>query len=131
MKFDIPKSHHIRWQAALAVLEDIAADKRAVLDMDRYGCGNWDKPQCGTPCRFAGWIVASPYCRDLGVPSYGSGAVWWLTTNGYDKCNLWYMLFDWKLQKSTKAKTIAFLKKRLKDSFKESTGKTLTALVEY
>lgn len=125
MKFDIPENCHIRWQAALAVLEDLQEDKKAPFGMKLYGKPNWEKPQCGTTGCFAGWMAAAPYCRELGLERANQSSDWLLGvqfSNG-----LFYQLFSFNLQKRSRAETLAFLKAKLKRIFMESTGKTLTA----
>lgn len=126
MKFDIPENCHIRWQAALAVLEDLQEDKKAPFGMRLYGNPNWEKPQCGTVGCFAGWMNAAPYCRELGLEWAGDSPVWLLDAALFGD-ELFDQLFSYTLRKRGRAKTLAFLKKQLKSIFKESTGKRLIA----
>ncbi len=126
MRFDIPENCHIRWQAALAVLEDLQEDTKAPFGMYIYGAPNWENPKCGTVGCFAGWMAAAPYCYALGLTSAVWGEDWLL---GYS-CNppkLFEQIFAPHLMKKSRAKTLAFLKARLKRIFKNSTGKILIA----
>jgi hypothetical protein len=134
MKFDIPKECHIRWQAALAVLEDLQEDEEAPFDQGRYADNRtlWEKTNgCGTAACFAGYISVAPYCKALDYPKNDRGycAVNWLVSNlSYDDMqNLYGHIFHHEIDEGSRAKTLAFLEKRLKTIFKNSTGKNLVA----
>ena len=136
MKFNIPEYCEIRWQAALAVLEDLQEDKDAPFTMSQWADTEtlWEKTNgCGTAACFAGYISVSPYCKKLGYPKndHGKKAVNWLLplSNAYWWWDhyLFPELFAEKLQKGSRAKTLAFLEKRIKKIFKDSTGKGLVA----
>ena len=136
MKFDIPKHCYIRWQAALAVLEDLQDDPDTRLNMDQWGeRNNWHNPKCGTSGCYAGWMASAPYCQALGI-GYPRMIYRWLldidtpSDNdnwGYEKDPLFQQLFHWKLAKGNQEKTLQFLEQRLKSIFKKSTGKELVA----
>jgi len=136
MKFYIPKHCHIRWQAALAVLEDLQEDKKAPFDMDEWADAQtlWEKTNgCGSAACYAGYISVSPYCRKLGFPKGDRGprVIGWLLDNPnsgwvFDE-PLYEHLFRPELNQGSRAKTLEFLERRLKKSFKESTGKNLVA----
>lgn len=135
MKFDIPEHCHVRWQAALAVLEDLQEDKKSPFDMRRWADSGtiWEKTNgCGTAACFGGYISVAPYCLKLGFPktNYGSDASNWLL----DKHHFWgednplhSYLFDSEIGSGSRKRTLAFLEKRIKKIFKESTGKNLVA----
>lgn len=127
MRFDIPENCHIRWQAALAVLEDLQEDARAPFDMTEYGEPNWDNPRCGTTGCFAGWMSEAPYCRVLGLTSPMIAEYWLLDNSLSSPPRLYEKIFSEDLDQATRGKTLSMLKYRLKSIFKESTGKTLTA----
>ena len=135
MKFDIPRHCYIRWQAALAVLEDLQEDKKAPFSMRSYADKEtiWEKTNgCGTTACFAGYIAVAPYCRMLDYPANddGSHAEYWLLGTTYRDerpIGLFRHLFQGSLDKSSRAKTLAFLERRIKETFKESTGKNLGA----
>ena len=129
MKFDIPEKCHIRWQAALAVLEDLQEDVTAPFDMRNYGdVKDWYKHDCGSVACFAGWMAVAPYCRalDLKIPNFAEE---WLLGDykGNQPYRLFNKLFSNNLTKATRAKTLAYLERTLKSIFKESTGKNLKA----
>jgi len=143
MRFDIPENCHIRWQAALAVLEDLQEDTRVPFDMRAWADPDtqWEG-ECGTAACFGGYLGIAPYCVALGFPIHdiskwiGRLASNWLLDvstqvynlpNQMNVCGLDEELFDAEINKGSRAKTLAFLKKNLKSIFKESTGKTLTA----
>ena len=128
MKFDIPKKCEIRWQAALAVLEDLQEDTTALFGMENYGSvKDWYKHDCGSTACFAGWMLVAPYCRELEIPKSGWEVVGWLSPDEYDGGLLWRKIFSPGIDKGSRAKTLAYLKKTLKQTFKKSTGKTLRA----
>jgi len=135
MKFDIPKKCEIRWQAALAVLEDLQEDKATPFDMSMYADTEtqWEKENgCGTPACFAGYISVAPYCQLLGYPSDnfhdGYRASGWLMSSDEEVVTeLHVQLFSFQINKGSRSKTLAYLKKTLKSIFKESTGKNLIA----
>lgn len=137
MKFDIPNHCHIRWQAALAVLEDLQEDVDAPFNMRRYADEEtiWEKTNgCGSAACFAGYISVAPYCRKLDYPkndtdkhAAGQRAANWLSPSEMEWSPLWYELFAHNIDKGSRAKTLAYLKKTLKSIFKESTGKNLVA----
>lgn len=134
MKFSIPEHYHIRWQAALAVLEDLQEDKSAPFDMRKWANSFtiWEKTNgCGTAACFGGYISVAPYCKKLGYPRYDRGdkAGQWLLGGGDDGCfsPLFQYLFHPEINKGSRAKTLAFLERRIKKIFKESTGKNLVA----
>lgn len=139
MKFNIPKHCHIRWQAALAVLEDLQEDVEAPFDMESYADRGtlWKKTNgCGTAACFAGYISVAPYCRDMGYPeedisTWASGEMaeyWLLEDNPYrERTALFNKIFDNRINEGSRAKTLAYLEKTLKAIFKESTGKNLIA----
>ena len=63
LKFDIPEKCHIRWQAALAVLEDLQEDTEAPFTMSRYAdeFAIWERTNgCGTAACF---VCAQPNSR--------------------------------------------------------------------
>jgi len=135
MKFDIPEHCHIRWQAALAVLEDLQEDKKAPFSMGRWASRRtiWEKTNgCGNAACFGGYISVAPYCQSLGYPKkdFGKRAGAWLLDDNSDG-GLWHPLFDHifspDLNAGSRAKTLKFLKRRVKETFKESTGKDLVA----
>lgn len=136
MKFLIPKHCYIRWQAALAVLEDLQEDVSAPFTMNRWADEEtlWEKTNgCGAAACFAGYISVSPYCKALGYPKNDNGksAVNWLIPVnhyfGWWENPLFRALFSDRLTKGSRAKTLAFLKRRIKKIFKDSTGKRLVA----
>jgi len=141
MKFDIPEHCHVRWQAALAVLEDLQEDEKAPFHMAQFADYEtiWEKTNgCGTAACFAGYISVAPYCQALDYPAYdynsGYGADHWLmgTHPGNESAHvpaakLFSHLFRGSNQKSSRAKTLAFLEQLIKATFKESTGKKLIA----
>jgi hypothetical protein len=142
MTFDIPEHVHIRWQAALAVLEDLQEDEAAPFDMKVWAKYDtlWEKVNgCGSAACFAGYISVAPYCKPLGYPEYnrGSDADYWLLGINSDHAlgdadydasmELFHGLFSPQLEQKSRAKTLAFLEKRLKTIFKNSTGKNLVA----
>lgn len=138
MKLDIPEHCYIRWQAALAVAEDLEAHEDAPFNMDMWADEDtkWERDNgYGTVACFAGYISVSPYCHDLGYPesdwNNGFDAGYWLLESVTEMRKLYWEVFSDNLQKETRAKTLAYLKRTLKSIFKESTGKTLTALTEY
>ena len=133
MKFDIPKNCHIRWQAALAVLQDLQEDIKTPFDMGKWSDRKtqWEG-YCGTAACFGGYITIAPYCRALGSPTVGQQVKQWLLGVNEDTINigLWKLddeLFDFEINAGSRAKTLAFLEKKLKSIFKESTGKRLIA----
>lgn len=127
-KFNIPEKCHIRWQAALAVLEDLQEDVTAPFNMDLYGnIRDWYKHNCGSVACFAGWMTVAPYCKELGVPNFGDVVAEWLVPGQQEDNTLWCKLFAPNLKKSSRAETLTYLEKTLKSIFKESTGKTLKA----
>ena len=137
MKFSIPKKCHIRWQAALAVLEDLQEDLAAPFDMRRWADSEtlWEKTNgCGSPACFAGYISVSPYCLALGGPDWTRDCqvVDWLT-NATSKVRtdqgsrLYRELFSSRIDNGSRAKTLEYLERRLKAIFKKSTGKRLVA----
>ena len=129
MKFDIPKKCHIRWQAALAVLEDLQEDMSAPFNMDFYGdVKDWYKHDCGSAACFAGWMAIAPYCRALNLKNPTMAQEWLLGHKTNIKSGfLFDELFSSHLNKSSRSRTLAYLEKTLKTLFKESTGKTLKA----
>jgi len=140
MIFDIPKHCHIRWQAALAVLEDLQEDIKAPFNMRWFADDEtvWEKTNgCGTAACFAGYVSISPYCHALDYPAddyqSGSAADFWLMggTCSEDTNDLGVQLFDHLFSgshtKSSRARTLAFLERRIKKTFKESTGKSHVA----
>jgi len=135
MKFDIPEHCHVRWQAALAVLEDLQEDKEAPFNMKRWADSLtiWEKTNgCGSAACFGGYISISPYCLKLGFPknNYGSAASNWLLNDSHRYCEdnpLHGQLFHSELGQASRAITLAFLERRIKTIFKESTGKNLVA----
>ena len=136
MKFNIPEDCHIRWQAALAVLEDLQEDKYAPFAMCRFASHTtlWEKTNgCGTAACFAGYISVAPYCMELGYPANDDGyhADKWLLNrvwhDGETKDELFSALFIEQLDQGSRAKTLAFLERRIKKIFKDSTGKKLVA----
>lgn len=131
MKFRIPKENHIRWQAALAVIEDLQEDVDAPFTMKHYATyfTKWKKTNgCGTAACYAGYISVAPYCMALGLP-YGRGSqvVSWLCPDQLESGPLWARLFAATIDAGTRTKTLAFLKRQLKQIFKDSTGKNLVA----
>ena len=132
MKFNIPEYCEIRWQAALAVLEDLQEDTGASFDQGQWADEDtiWQKTNgCGTAACFGGYISVSPYCKKLGYPKddYGWSAAEWLTPVGVGCMNIYAQLFNWTLDQGSRAKTLAFLEHRIKKIFKDSTGKKLVA----
>jgi len=135
MKFDIPQHCHVRWQAGLAVLEDLQEDKEAPFSMMRWADLEtiWEKTNgCGTATCFGGYISVAPYCQALGFPKHNNGdeASNWLLNTRYswwDRNPLHNKLFHQNLKQKSRAKTLAFLEEQLKKIFKESTGKNLVA----
>jgi len=131
MKFEIPENCHIRWQAALAVLEDLQEDEEAPFSMYQYASAltQWEKTNgCGSPACYAGYISVSPYCRALGLPdTHGVRVVGWLVPGEIESGPLWTEIFRETISKGSRAKTLAYLEKTLKGIFKESTGKILKA----
>lgn len=136
-KFNIPQKCHIRWQAALAVLEDLQEDTKAPFDMGDWNDGvTWDKWFCGTSACFAGWMAVAPYCLKLGLREYGDTpyiraqrARYWLLDNDdyWLGSRVYNKLFSGVIDAGSRAKTLAYLERTLKSIFKESTGKTLVA----
>ena len=134
MKFSIPEHCHIRWQAALAVLEDLQEDKTARFSMRKWADSltTWEKTNgCGTAACFGGYISVAPYCRKLGYPvdDIGDKAGPWLLDGGDEGVfsPLFQYLFAPGINKGSRAKTLAFLERQVKKIFKESTGKNLVA----
>ncbi len=130
MKLDIPENHYIRWQAALAVVEDLQEDKTAPFDMGRYNDARtlWEKTNgCGTAACFAGYIAVSPYCEALGAPRMGPKVRYWLTSEYGDAWVLHNEIFDSEIDEGSRAKTLAYLTRRLKRIFKDATGEKLVA----
>ncbi len=134
MKFTIPKKCEIRWQAALAVLEDLQEDESAPFDMKRLADEEtlWEKINgCGTAACFAGYISVSPYCRALGYPIHDDGYNadhWLLGVDSVDgEASLFNKIFRANIDKGSRNKTLAYLERTLKDIFKASTGKNLVA----
>ena len=130
MKFNIPRRCEIRWKAALAVLEDLREDLSVPFHMITWAdCDTiWEKTNgCGTAACFGGYISVSPYCRALGFPKgdNGSGAGSWLL--GRNSGALYRHLFHHEIDKGSRAKDLAYLERKLKAIFKESTGKRLVA----
>ncbi len=135
MKFDIPKKCEVRWQAALAVLEDLQEDTKAGFRMGYWYYDknkkaksaptvNWEHSECGTSACFAGWMEVAPYCKKLGLNSAHFAAKW-LTDDTNQP--LYQMIFRASINEGSRAKTLAYLKKTLKQIFKDSTGKVLKA----
>jgi len=132
MKFNIPKHCEIRWQAALAVLEDLQEDESAPFNMRQLADDEtlWEKTNgCGTAACFAGYISVSPYCRALGYPVGDDGlyADHWLLGDEDNDEILFEEIFASNLDKGSRVKTLRYLKRTLKTIFKESTGKKLVA----
>ncbi len=135
MKFNIPKHCYIRWQAALAVLEDLQEDKETPFSMRTWADSKtiWEKTNgCGSTACFAGYISVAPYCKKLGFPKFnhGSSATHWLLDEDYPwryEAPLYDKLFHYNIKKESRAQTLAFLKRRIKEIFKDSTGKNLVA----
>jgi len=135
MKFNIPKHVYIRWQAALAVLEDLQEDLTAPFDMSCFSDDEtlWEKTNgCGTAACFAGYIAIAPYCKPLGYPENDDGysAVAWLLGTldwGKEGGRLFGSIFMSGIDKGSRAKTLAFLEEQIKTIFKNSTGKNLVA----
>lgn len=134
MKFNIPEYCEVRWQAALAVLEDLQEDKSAPFSMSKYAddLTLWERTNgCGTAACFAGYISVSPYCLELGYPIDDDGRhakVWLLGSRwAHDASKLSDQIFHACIDKGSRAKTLAFLERRIKEIFKDSTGKKLVA----
>ena len=138
LKFNIPEKFHIRWQAALAVLEDLQEDSEIPFNMGRWATSDtkWDKP-CGTAACFAGYISVSPYCRKLGLPkSDGVLVKEWLLPDEPFAINpqadrLYEEIFHHEIDKGSRSKTLRYLQSHLKAIFRASTGKTLKAPVTF
>ena len=138
LKFDIPKECYIRWQAALAVLEDLQEDIEMPFSMGLWASHDtkWDKP-CGTSACFAGYISVSPYCRELGLPENDGALVqnWLLAdaTYGFDPQSnrLYSKIFHHSINKGSRAKTLRYLQSHIKAIFKASTGKILKAPITF
>lgn len=134
-KFDIPEKCHIRWQAALAVLEDLQEDTSAPFDMEGWADEEtlWEKTNgCGSAACFGGYISVAPYCKALGVPEDEGRSVrqWLLSVDNdwsYHCLDLHRQIFHGDIDKDSRSSTLAYLEKTLKSIFKESTGKTLKA----
>lgn len=139
MRFDIPEKCYIRWQAALAVLEDLQEDTKAPLDMtswmDRSPAWDGTTWECGGSACYAGWMAIAPYCLELGLREFGeipkdrakNAASWLLGLPRNEARSLERHLFMGDLDQPTREKTLTLLKRRLKDTFKKSTGKNLVA----
>ena len=133
MNFDIPEYCHIRWQAALAVLEDLQEDVGAPFNMKRWADAEtlWEKTNgCGTAACFAGYISVSPYCKALQYPENDNGYVaekWLLGGWSIGSSIVERELFAPAIGKGSRAKTLAYLERNLKELFKDSTGKNLVA----
>ncbi len=132
MKLNIPANCYIRWQAALAVLEDLQEDKQAPFTMTHWAGKEtiWEKTNgCGTAACFAGYMSIAPYCRALGYPKDDNGwqANYWLLDGHYGTGEIYRYLFHYTINKGSRAKTLTYLKKTLKQIFKDSTGKRLVA----
>ena len=111
MKFDIPEQCHIRWQAALAVLEDLQEDKEAPFNQRWYASFDtvWEKINgCGTAACFAGYISVAPYCKELGLPSGdGDQAVNWLCPSETGGGALWQQIFSYLIDQGSRSNTLA------------------------
>ncbi len=136
MKFKIPKAFEIRWQAALAVLEDLQEDLKAPFSMTRWADTNthWTNGthRCRTVACFGGYISVSPYCRALGFPRGNNGSSvrrWLLGDNITNEIShqLYEQIFSHEINKGSRAETLAYLELKLKSIFKQSTGKELRA----
>jgi len=132
---NIPEKCYIRWQAGLAVLEDLQDDPDAKLKMswwyrDKNGITsnkptvNWTKHECNTSACFAGWMAVAPYCKKLGLRGARNAQKW---LSPQDSSDVFHHLFRGTIDKGSSTKTLAYLESTLKRIFKESTGKTLKA----
>jgi len=132
LKFDIPEKCYVRWQAALAVLEDLQEDSEMPFDMKVWASSGtkWDKP-CGTAACFAGYIAVSPYCRQLDLPETdGSRVTNWLLEFDFitPQTNKLHREIFWHhINMGSRSKTLRYLQSHLKAIFRASTGKTLKA----
>ena len=141
MKFNIPAQCEIRWQAALAVLEDLAEDIDTPFNMRCWANQRtlWEKyeaGECGTATCFVGYISVAPYCQALGYPKHdnGGGAPSWLlnnwmcTTSIDGNTTLFAQIFDIGIGHDIgRAATLKLLQTRIKNIFFDSTGKKLVA----
>ena len=136
--FNIPQRCEIRWQAALAVLEDLQADTRARFNQAKWADDEtlWERKNgCGSAACFAGYISVSPYCKALGYPKDDNGcrADNWLMDGESSWNHEKYVGLDHELfrgdigEDMSRRQTLAELKRRIKAIFKESTGKALVA----
>ena len=138
-RFRIPKHCYVRWQAALAVLEDLEEDVDAPFDMGSFADDFtlWERTNgCGSAACFAGYISVAPYCRALDYPEgdTGNGAEAWLLgvrggwINRTQECrDLYWQLFHERNDQGSRPDTLGYLKEKLKRLFHQSTGKRLTA----
>ena len=132
--FNIPENREINWQASLAVLEDLQEDIGARFDMQYYADALtlWERTNgCGTAACYAGYISVSPYCAELGYPEHDNGpyAKYWLLGHGNNEAvyALSDEIFRTDIDEGSRAKTLVFLERRIKEIFKASTGKELIA----
>lgn len=138
MALNIPKDCRVRWQAALAVIEDLEADESAPFNQRKWADKEtlWEKTNgCGSAACLGGYISVSPYCRKLGYPKHdnGNGTARWLMGDNstYDPEtgeSVSSYLFDAEVgNNGPRAQILAELKRRIKEMYKNATGKTLRA----
>ena len=140
VRFNIPEHCQVRWQAALAVLEDLLEDETALFSMNLWADWRtqWERTKsCGTSACFAGYISVAPYCQELGYPknNNGSQAPNWLlgvskaededSELGQQKYNVLFSAFVGDVCR--REDTLNTLVKRIKRIYLNSTGNELIA----